>query len=334
MITQELFNKNLDSILKNYPRKIVVAVSGGSDSLAMTLLSHNWAKLNNIKMVALTVDHNLRKNSAREALKVHKWLEKYGIEHHILTYTGEIPTSNIEAVARNYRYKMLFDYCHKNDVKCLFVAHNADEQTETFFLNLSRGSGVYGLCGMPKIQVRGDLSIVRPMLCYSKAEIKAYLKTNRQKWVEDPSNKDNKYKRVRIRKLKKLIDTLELSNERIANTLENMRRAREAIDFFVNDFIFKSIVKREKESIILSPKLFAIYPEEVVIRAISKIIQELSYKSYPARFENLKNLYDKIVNQTLGNGATLSNLKISTKKDGMIFIEKEKSRYKKTAGKK
>ncbi|MBD5397896.1 tRNA lysidine(34) synthetase TilS [bacterium] len=334
MIIQELFNKNLDSILKIHPKKIAVAVSGGSDSLALTLLTNNWAKLNKVKMVAITVDHNLRKNSAREALKVRKWLEKYNIEHHILTYTGEIPTSNIEAIARNYRYKMLFDYCCKNDIQYLFVAHNADEQTETFFLNLSRGSGVYGLCGMPKIQIRENINIVRPMLYYSKEEIKKYLKSNHQKWVEDPSNKDNKYKRVRIRKLKKLIDTLELSNERIANTLDNMRRAREAIDFFVNDFIFKSTIEKKNESITLSPNLFAIYPEEVVIRAISKILQELSQKTYPSRFENLKNLYNKIINHNLGGGVTLSNLKISTKKDGVLFIEKEKIKGKKTAGKK
>ena len=81
MITQELFNKNLESILKAKPKKIAVAVSGGSDSLALTLLSSFWAKENNVEVVAITVDHNLRKNSAKEALLVNKWLQKYKINH-------------------------------------------------------------------------------------------------------------------------------------------------------------------------------------------------------------------------------------------------------------
>lgn len=333
MITQELFNKNLESILKAKPKKIAVAVSGGSDSLALTLLSSFWAKENNVEAVAITVDHNLRKNSAKEALLVNKWLQKYKINHTILTYNGEIPTSNIEAVARQYRYQMLFDYCKKNKIKYLFVAHNADEQRETFFLNLSRGSGVYGLCGMQKIQQRNEITIVRPMLCFTKDEIKAYLKSLKQKWVEDPSNKDNKYKRVRIRKLKKLIDTLELSNERISNTLENMKRARDAIDFFVNDLIEKSIIESKNESLLLKAELFQTYPEEVVIRAIAKIFQNLSGKDYPPRFENLENIYTKIKDKSL-TGSTLYNLKISTKKNDTILIEKEKGKGKKTTGKK
>ena len=101
MDIQQKFNDNLNSILKEKPLKLAVAVSGGADSMALTLLLHNWAMLNKVDMVALTVDHNLRKESAKEALKVNKWLLKYGIKHNILTYTGVVPKSNIEAIARS-----------------------------------------------------------------------------------------------------------------------------------------------------------------------------------------------------------------------------------------
>ena len=202
MITQEVFDNNLSGILKVHPLKVVVAVSGGSDSMALTILTHNWAIKNGIELTALTVDHNLRKESKSEAETVHKWCEKYGIKHQILTYTGPIPTSNIEAVAREYRYKLLTDFMKKNSINYLFVAHNQDEQCETFFLNLSRGSGVYGLCGMPSISQRFDINIVRPMLLFTKSEIKEFLTSISQDWIEDPSNSDTKYKRVRIRNLK------------------------------------------------------------------------------------------------------------------------------------
>ena len=332
MITQEFFDKNLNSILAIKPQKIAVALSGGADSLALTLLLKNWAKENAVDFVALTVDHRLRKNSAREAIKVHKWMERYNINHSILTYGGKIPTSNIEAIAREYRYQMLFDYCKKNQIKYLFIAHNADEQTETFLLNLSRGSGVYGLCGMTKFQERNEINIVRPMLCFSKVEIKNYLKSIHQKWIEDPSNKDNKYKRVRIRKIKKLLDTLELSNERINNTIENMQRAKEAIDFFVDDFMNK-ITKNESGDICFDIKLLKGYPEEIIIRSLAKIFQTLANKNYPPRFENLKNIYDNIKNNSLGKGMTLYGFKIFVKQNNII-IEKEIGRGKKTASKK
>ncbi len=332
MITQEDFNKNLGYILRPRPSKVAVAVSGGSDSMALTLLCNEWAKKYNVEMVAITVDHNIRKNSAKEALKVHKWISAYNINHIVLTYEGEVPTSNIEAVARNYRYQMLFDYCQKNEIDYLFVAHNADEQSETFFLNLSRGSGLYGLCAMPEVYDKQDIKIVRPMLRYSKDEIKQYLKSLKQKWVEDPCNFDTKYKRVRIRKLKKLIQELELSNERIANTILNMQRVRGALDFFINELISKSTIEKDDNYVALSTNLIYTYPDEIVIRAIAKILQDLSGKSYPARFENLHNLYKTIINKRLGKGVTLSNCKISFRY-GLIRIEKERTRGKKTAGK-
>ena len=328
MITQEIFNNNLERILPFKPKKVAVAVSGGSDSMALSLLTNNWAKNKNIECVGLTIDHRLRKESANEAKTVNQWLKKYSMPHEILTYTGEIPSSNIEAIAREYRYNMLIDYVKKNNIDFLLVAHNQDEQTETFFLNLSRGSGVYGLCGISEVYTRNGIEIIRPMLIFTKDEIKEYLKSQNQDWIEDPSNQDEKYKRVKIRKLKNTLENLDLSNERIINTMKNMNRVKTAIEFFVDEFINRYVIKQQ-EKILIYRQQIIYYPNEVVLRVFAKIIQEFSGGKYPPRLESLELLLNKIKTKTLKAGITLSNLKISENKIGDIIIEKEITRIKK-----
>ncbi len=328
MITQENFNNNIDNLLEKKPLRIAVAVSGGSDSMALTLLTNNWAKLNNIDLTALTVDHRLREEAKQEAKQVSIWLEKYGIKHKTLTYEGKLPTSNIEAIAREYRYNLLCEYVIKNKIDYLFIAHNQDEQTETFFLNLSRGSGIYGLCGIPKITIKNNVKIIRPMLIFTKYEIKEYLNSLNQKWIEDPSNLDIKYKRVKIRKLKSLLEELELSNERINKTRQNMERAKETIDFFVNECIKNSFYNNT-----INKNKFLYYPDEIALRALAKIIQNLTKKTYPPRFESLENLYNKIKNNTLNKGITLAGMKIYNDKDKNIVFKLEIGRVKKTTSK-
>ena len=332
MIKQEVFNNNLNSILSVKPLSIAVAVSGGSDSMALTILAYNWAKDNGIDFTALTVDHNLRKESKAEAETVHKWCEKYGINHKILTYTGPIPTSNIEAIAREYRYELLTNYMKSNSINYLFIAHNQDEQRETFFLNLARGSGVYGLCGMPKISSRFGIQIVRPMLSFTKSEIKEFLTSISQEWIEDPSNSDTKYKRVRIRNLKELIDTLGLSNERLTDTMKNMERVRDTIEFFVEKCIKDSIISNSSK-LIIDREEFLYYPEEIALRTLAKLIKDFSNSEYPPRFESLENLYSRIKDSSLDKGITLSKIKIHFDKAKNIVFEPEVGRGKKTAGK-
>ena len=322
MDIQQKFNDNLNSILKEKPLKLAVAVSGGADSMALTLLLHNWAMLNKVDMVALTVDHNLRKESAKEALKVNKWLLKYGIKHNILTYTGVVPKSNIEAIARKYRYDLLFNYLKENNIKYLMIAHNQDEQKETFFLNLSRGSGIYGLCAMPNISERNGIFLVRPLLNFTKADLKNYLKSIHQKWVEDPSNKDTKYKRVRIRNLNKLTQKLELTNERLINTMKNLERVKEALDFFEDKCYAESVISYDEKVKIDRQKLLS-YPEEIALKTLSNIIKNFSGAEYPPRFESIELLFGKIKNSTLNAGITLAKCKIYFDKNFNIIIEKE-----------
>ncbi|MDR2098443.1 MAG: tRNA lysidine(34) synthetase TilS [Rickettsiales bacterium] len=332
MDIERKFAAKMAELLPAAPGKIAVALSGGSDSMALALLSAKWAG-NRAQLAAVTVDHRLRPESALEAEKVGAWMRRRGIAHEILAYTGEIPSSNIEMRAREYRYGMLVDYCGKNGIGFLLVAHNADEQAETFFLNLARGSGVFGLKGMEEVSPRGGVMVVRPLLGFPKSDLRSYLEERRQPWVEDPSNGDERYKRARIRKLASLLSGLGLSPRRLENTMANMKRAAGAIEFYAERLLASAVSGRDGKTV-LDAAMFGQAPEEVALRALAELVRRESGNDYPPRLAPLLRLYSKISGGSLGRGATLGGFKFSGLGSGMVSMEPEPPRAKKTCGKK
>lgn len=212
---------------------IAVAVSGGTDSLALALLADAWAKEEGGKIIALTVDHKLRKDSAKEAAHVGELLKQRGIEHHILTHNHAIPKSNIQAWARDLRYGLMSEFCAKNKIKHLLLGHQMDDNVETFFLHLERGSGLKGLSGMRTISMRGNLRLVRPLLNTTRAELDAYLKEQNITPVEDPTNVDAKYRRSALRAVLKpfFAETPNLM-ERISLSMRYLFEADATLDAF------------------------------------------------------------------------------------------------------
>ncbi len=189
------FNKKIDSYNLG-DEKVAVAFSGGADSMALALLLHEYF---GDRMVAITVDHKLRPESSNEAKQVGEWIEARGIKHHTLVWEGEKPTANIEAIARKKRYQLLCDYCKENGIKNLFVAHNLNDQAETFLLRLRRSSGLFGLGGMEEIGFYQKVRILRPLLDTLRTDIEKFLKEKNQKFVHDSFNDDERYERVRVR---------------------------------------------------------------------------------------------------------------------------------------
>ncbi|MDE3015767.1 MAG: tRNA lysidine(34) synthetase TilS [Pseudomonadota bacterium] len=181
---------------------LAVAVSGGADSMALLLLAHDWANAEGGSAVALTVDHGLRKESAEEAKQVQQWCEAWGIEQHILRIQDSgfrIPDSGIQAAARDARYRLLTDWCKMHHVLHLLTAHHQDDQAETLFFRLGRGSGLDGLACMPAVSQVHGVRLLRPLLGMLKSRLKALLMEAGQPWIEDPSNQSPRYTRNRIR---------------------------------------------------------------------------------------------------------------------------------------
>lgn len=189
---------------------IVIGVSGGADSLYLTHLMASWCKKKKRQLLAVTVNHNLRPEAEKETLWVHKQLSKHNISHDVLVWEGPKPKTRLEERARDKRYELLLDFCHKHKAASLFLAHHQQDQAETFWTRLARGSGLDGLCGMAPVSQRADILIVRPLLNTPKEAILKTLKKHRIKWVEDPMNQDTLYERVRWRQAQAQLDKMGL----------------------------------------------------------------------------------------------------------------------------
>lgn len=210
---------------------VAVGVSGGADSLALVLQAAKELAVFGRKIVALTVDHGLRPTSRLEAEYVAGLMQKYGIEHHILTWTGKKPTTGIEEAARQARYALIAEWCSQNNVRVLLTAHHAKDQAETFLMRLQRGSGLEGLCGIREYSVRDGLVILRPLLAVNPENLRDYLRQRAIVWVEDESNRDTTFLRGKIRQyLPELTENIGINIEKICNAVHNLQSAEDYIE--------------------------------------------------------------------------------------------------------
>lgn len=178
---------------------IAVGVSGGPDSMALLILLHAWAKARQGRVLALTVDHGLRAESATEAERVAGWAARLGIGHQVLTWQGPKPHSGVQAGARVARLRLLAEATEAAGMLHLALAHHADDQRETGALRAARGSGPAGQAGMPTIRELPALRLIRPLLSVTKDRLIATCGDAGQEWVDDPSNRNPRFARARLR---------------------------------------------------------------------------------------------------------------------------------------
>lgn len=181
---------------------LLLAVSGGPDSLALMLLAARWSLRDKIKTVVATVDHGLRAASREEALSVASEAQALGFEHRLLLWTGEKPSTRLQERAREARYALLADCAAAIDPRCAIVtAHHADDQAETILFRLCRGSGVAGLAGMAAVSTFNGARLLRPLLDTPKAALEAICNEAGRAYVIDPANADPRFARARLRSL-------------------------------------------------------------------------------------------------------------------------------------
>ncbi|MFK7902484.1 MAG: tRNA lysidine(34) synthetase TilS [Nitratireductor sp.] len=183
---------------------IILAVSGGSDSLALLLLANAWAKNSDASLHAVTIDHGLRPEAAAEAAFVASVCAGLGIDHVTLAWEGQKPVLGIQNAARQSRYALLDQYAHSIGAQTILTGHTLDDQAETVFMRLQRHkqkSDGNGLSGMSRVTwLYGGKAIYRPLLGLSRSTLRSTLNDFSQSWIEDPSNLDESYERVVVRK--------------------------------------------------------------------------------------------------------------------------------------
>ena len=328
-LTSGEFNNIMATVDMGSPNKIAVAVSGGCDSLSLTFLLKEWCNKKDVTLVALTVDHGLRDESAQEAARVGTWLKHLDIEHHILTWVGHKPSSNIQDAARRARYSLLGQWCADNEVSHLFLAHHKNDQAETFLLRLFRGSGVDGLSAMEavaKFPTESGLvsypKIYRPLLDVSKDRLELYLNEKNQKWIEDPSNEDRKFARIQIRELLGKTDIDGLNLDKMAATAYRMRRVRSFLDDQTEEAESNYVVYDKLGYASLKCDFYQHVHDEILLRLLSKILKKVGGNSYPPRHLKLEQLLDKL-KQAEFPGQTLAGVMVFGSGENSLIFSRE-----------
>ncbi|MCW8917184.1 MAG: tRNA lysidine(34) synthetase TilS [Magnetovibrio sp.] len=267
--------------------RIAVAVSGGADSMALCLLLKRWGDETGVQLSALTVDHGLRNESAAEAEQVASWLRVRGIDHHILNWTDK-PKTRIQERARKARYDLMQTWCVEHGIDNLFVAHHLEDQAETMLMRLKKRTGLLGLAGMSARREGDKIDIIRPLLSISKARLLASLENFGQDWVEDPSNQNPAYERVRTRQLLKGLAREGVDAERLGGTayaLGRLRRtlARHADGLIANATLSEKPLRLDYEIFVQAPETL----QEIALGRVLRAIGGQDYVPAPAKVERL-----------------------------------------------
>lgn len=315
-------------------RTIAVAVSGGADSMALLFMLARWrdglekahGSTQAPHLQALTVDHGLRAAAAKEARQVGRWAWSLGVAHRILTWDGPKPRADVQAAARDARYRLMLDWCVKRRIGDLALAHHLDDQAETFLLRLGRGSGVDGLAAMAPVSVRDGVRLVRPLLEVPGARLRATLKEAGKEagldWIEDPSNEEPRFMRVRVRQAMPLLAELGLTPARLAATAARMARARTALERETARFMAAHGEFHAAGYASLAADGLGQAPEEIGLRALTAVLKAVGGALYPPRHDRLEALYAALGAGRAGRGRTLGGCKI-IEKDGRILVVRE-----------
>ena len=300
---------------------ICVAVSGGRDSMSLLLLLNRWKQLNvrAPKITAVSVDHALRKESEFECKTIKSWCNELEIEHHTLNWEGIKPSTSVQQKAREARYKLLIDFCNQNKIKALIVAHHLEDQIETFFMRLARGSGIDGLKSMQYRRVQSGVDIVRPLLNIQKNRLLETLINFNQEWIDDPSNLDDRYERVRVRTYIKNLNDIDIDLKNISKTINRLTRSQEALeDISLKKFNEISYID-DAGYISFDNDKFLVCNEEIQLRILQMSLNIVSGHRYISlnSLENIiKHIHDSDFKITLSGCRILKN-----KKEIVIFRE-------------
>ena len=284
------FKNNLDILNK---KKYLVAVSGGPDSLALVALTKDYAQKKKTQFYYLLIDHNIRKNSKKEASQVKKLLKNNKIHLKIISNKKKI-VKNIQAEARSTRYEILKNYCKEKNISVMLTAHNLEDQVETFLIRLSRASGLKGLSAMkPLTKITSKVSLYRPLLDTKKIFLIKISKNVFGKYFKDPSNNDFKYLRTKVRNLKKPLERSGIKYEQIFKSIQNLSLSKSTLDGYFEK-TFKRVIKRNNKEILINLSEYKELNNDTKIALINESIRLLKKNYYDLRSKKVENLINML----------------------------------------
>ena len=288
-------------------QKIAIAVSGGIDSMVLMKISSLSKKIKSNNIHILTINHDLRKGSKEETLFVRKEADKLGLKVSILTWKGKKPKSGIQEKARKKRHNLLFNYCKKNNISDLFFAHHLDDQIENFIFRMFRGSGIVGLTSFSNFSKIDKINLIRPLIDTPKSDLLLFAKKQKIEWIEDPSNLNLDFDRVKIRNVLKNFYDSGFDKKLFLKSIRKLKSINEDIESLTKDYITKYIEVYENIYVIIKKEFFSNSPKEIQMRVIKNCISffapEQLYSPKDIKIINILNWIKcnpKVDSKTLG----------------------------------
>jgi tRNA(Ile)-lysidine synthase len=300
--------------------RLLLAVSGGPDSVALMLLAARRPDRGRDFAVA-TVDHGLRPASRDEANQVAGWARALGFEHHLLEWTGPKPSTRIQERARAARYALLADCARKIGAQGVVTAHHADDQAETILFRLTRGSGVAGLAGMAPVGRLDDLALLRPLLGWTKSELIGVCEAAGHLYISDPSNKNEAYARVRLRKLAPALAELGLDRAALLRLGARAARADAALDAGTQALRARALLENGADTARFDAVALGQAPPELLQRLLAGEIARLAPDA-ALRLDRLEHAAERVAG-ALDQGTrlrlTLAGLILDSGPNGLIL---------------
>jgi len=283
------FEKNL-----KIKKSAIVAVSGGPDSLALSFLTKIYSLKKSLKIKYFLVDHRLRKNSTSEAKSVQKLLENFSINLNILTWKGSKPQKNIQSISRDKRYELLIKQANNFKIESILLGHHLDDLFENFFIRILRGSGLNGLVSLDRETQRDTVTLLRPLLEIKKNDLVYLSNYVFGSYVNDTSNENDKFKRVKVRNFINQLGSEGLDTNKLFLTVRNLKLANENIKYYVNENLDKNLTIFSFKDYAILKKNFFSHSDEVVFRSFTEVIRIIGKKYYPVRGKKIDKILQSI----------------------------------------
>lgn len=313
--------------------RLLVAVSGGPDSVGLLALLAEWAREpGRPALHAATVDHGLRAASATEAEDVAALCAQLGVPHSMLLWDGAKPVTGLQERARTARYALLADEAQRLGGAVLVTAHTQDDQAETLLMRMARGSGPSGLAAMRERVSKGQAMLARPLLGVSKARLVATAQARGLSFVTDPSNGDPRFERVRWRTLMPGLADEGLSAERLALLARRIARldqaAAQRAQALLPELLLPELVAVESGPVLrLRFSALLAEPEEIGLRVVALALEEIGGEGAQAtRLERLEACVEALreaARQGLATRRTLAGCVVSLGADGVLSVRRE-----------
>lgn len=302
-------------------RGLLLAVSGGPDSVALMLLCAQWTERGAHEIVVATVDHGLRAEARSEAEQVGEWARALGFPHHLLTWEGDKPSTRIQERAREARYGLLERCANEIGASAIVAAHHADDQAETILFRLTRGSGVSGLAGMAAESRCGTVALLRPLLGFAKSALVEVCEEAAHPFFSDPSNANEAYARARLRQLTPTLAKQGLDNSALLRLGARAARADAALASCAEAARAKALLESDQRRARFDPEALRELPLELLQRVLAMEIERLAPEAQ-LRLDRLERAALRL-SQALKSGAalrlTLADILLEFQADGVTL---------------